>query len=89
MPNTPWYNGVVKMKNIFLVEITRCMLQAKGMATRFWGEVIYYSNDLQSLIPTKASWDMVPIKKWIGIKLSIEHPRNNEFYKIVSYYDNK
>lgn len=53
----------------------RCLLQAKELPTKFWVEVVYYSNYLLNLILTRAVSDMNPIKKWSIRKPSISHLR--------------
>lgn len=43
VPHTTQKNGVVEQKNRILVEMARCLLQAKDLLTKFWAEAIYYA----------------------------------------------
>jgi hypothetical protein len=64
---------IAKRKKWILVEMAHCLLQAKGPSTKFCVDVVYCSNYLLNLIPTKVVWNVTPIEKWSGRKPSIGH----------------
>jgi hypothetical protein len=46
VPHTPQQNGIAGRKNITLVEMSRCLLQAKDLQMKFWVEAVYCVNYL-------------------------------------------
>jgi len=51
----------------------QCLLQDKGMPTKFCGEAIYCSKYLVNMILTYFVWDVTPIEKINGRKLLVGH----------------
>ena len=51
MPHTPQQNGVDERKNKTLVQIARCLLQAKDVSMKLWDKFIYYENYILKQIP--------------------------------------
>ena len=43
-----------------------CLLQAKGLPTKFCVEVIYYANYIMNQIQTRVVYHVIPIKNWCG-----------------------
>lgn len=58
-----------------MVEIARCLLQAKDLSTKVWSRAIYYENYLLKWILTRVVYHLTPIKIWRVKKPSIEHLR--------------
>ena len=44
IPYTSQQNGVSERNNRTLIEMSRCMLYAKGLHKRFWDGTIYHGN---------------------------------------------
>ena len=55
--------------------MARCLLHAKDLLTKFWAEVVYCENYLLNQILMREVYDVTPIKKWCGKKLSVSHLR--------------
>jgi hypothetical protein len=56
-----------------LVEMARCLLQAKYMPPHFWDEVVYCENYLLNHILTRVVPSMTLVERWCGKKPSIGH----------------
>ncbi|KAM0029839.1 putative RNA-directed DNA polymerase [Helianthus debilis subsp. tardiflorus] len=72
-PYTPEQNGIAERKNRTVVEMARCMLQAKRLSNRFWGEAVSTAVYLTSLSPTTAISGKTPYEMWYGEKPSVSH----------------
>ena len=68
LPHTSKQNGIVEQNNRTLVEMARCLLQAKDLSTRFWDEAIYYANYLLNQIPMKDVGQVTHVDKQSGNK---------------------
>lgn len=53
--------------------MTRSMLKQNNLPHTLWGEVIATSVYVLNKCPTKNLKEVVPIKKWIGIKQNVIH----------------
>jgi transposase InsO family protein len=62
VPHTPQQNGVAECKNQTLVEMARCLLQAKDLPPRFWDEAVYCANYLLNHISTRVVPSMTPVE---------------------------
>ncbi|KAJ0468434.1 putative RNA-directed DNA polymerase [Helianthus annuus] len=67
-PYTTEQNGIAERKNRTVVEMARCMLQAKRLSNRFWGEAVSTAVYLTSLSPTTAISGKTPYEMWYGEK---------------------
>ncbi|XP_016679117.1 uncharacterized protein [Gossypium hirsutum] len=74
-PYTPQQNGVSERRNIFIMEMTRCMLHEKNLPKGFWGEAANTAVFLQNRISTKAVKDQTPFEAWYGYKPSLKFLR--------------
>ncbi|KAA0066378.1 retrovirus-related Pol polyprotein from transposon TNT 1-94 [Cucumis melo var. makuwa] len=61
-PYTPEQNGVAERKNRTVVEMTRSMLQMKGLSNDFWAEAVSTSIYLLNISPTKAVMNKTPFE---------------------------
>ena len=57
---TPQQNGVAKRKNRIVVEMTRSILQTKGLSNSFWGDVVATSGYILNRCPTSELDMMIP-----------------------------
>ena len=57
---TPQQNGVVERKNKTIMDMVRCMLNAKQMPKEFWVEAIATAVYILSRCPTKSVCDKTP-----------------------------
>ncbi|KAL0536512.1 hypothetical protein IC582_025461 [Cucumis melo] len=74
-PYTPEQNGVAERKNRTVVEMTRSMLQMKGLSNDFWAEAVSTSIYLLNISPTKAVMNKTPFEVWYGKKPNVNHLR--------------
>jgi hypothetical protein len=74
-PYTPQQNGVVERRNQTAVEMARCLLKAKGMPPKFWGEAIAIEVYILNRAPTKSLQNMTPFEAWHGKKPRVDHMR--------------
>ena len=56
--------------------------------TKFLAEVVYCSNYVLNLVPTRDVADMIPPKKWNGIKPFVGHLRTFGCFDWVHINDN-
>ena len=80
VPHTPQQNVVAKQKNKTMVEMARCLLQAKDLSTRFLAKAVYYENYLVNQILTKVVDQVTPIENWSGKKPSLHYLRTFGFF---------
>ena len=79
IPHTHQQNCVAKMKNHTLVEMDHYLLQAIDLPTKFCVEVVYCSNYLLNLVPTRAISSMNPIEKWFQEKKLVSYLKTFRF----------
>jgi len=53
-PYSPQQNGVVERRNQTVVEMSRCMLKAMKVPTKFWGEAVLTAVYVLNRSPTKS-----------------------------------
>ena len=54
-----------------MVDMDRCLLQAKDLLIKFWDEVVYCTNHLLNQILTREVYHVTLFYKWCGKKPSI------------------
>ena len=69
-PYTPQQNGVSEKRNIYIMEMTRCMLHDKELPKKFWAGAISIVVFLQNRLPTKALKNKTPFEAWYSYKPS-------------------
>lgn len=74
-PYIPEQNGVAERKNHTVMEMTRSLLQAKGLSNQFWVEAVATSVYLLNLSPTRAVMNQTPFEAWRGTKIFVSHFR--------------
>jgi transposase InsO family protein len=62
VPHTPQQNGATECKNQMLLEMARCILQAKDLPRSFWDEAVYCVNYLLNHISTQDVSSMTPVE---------------------------
>ena len=72
---TPQQNGVSERKNRIVMEMTRYLLEEKGLPKKLWAKAVYTVVYIQNQGMTKAIKDMTPLEAWSGYKSSIKHFR--------------
>ena len=55
---------MVERKNRTIVEMTRSMMKAKGLQTKYLGEVVATTIYLINRCPTKLVRDKIPLEAW-------------------------
>lgn len=65
-PYSPQQNGVIKRRNQTVVSMARCMMKAKHMPRKFWGEAVRTAVFILNRSPTKAVPNKTPYKAWHG-----------------------
>jgi hypothetical protein len=84
-PYTAQWNGIAERLNRTLMDKARCMLKAKNLDCRFWGEATATANYLRNISPTKRL-DVTPEEKYSNKKPTYSHLRI--FGAKVRYRDN-
>jgi len=74
-PYTPQQNGVSERRNIYIMEMARCMLHDKELPKMFWAEAANTVVFLQNRLPTKALKDKTPFEAWYDYKPSLNFLR--------------
>ncbi|KAJ0591376.1 putative RNA-directed DNA polymerase [Helianthus annuus] len=72
-PYTPQQNGVVERRNRTLVEMTRCIMKARGVPNYLWGEAVRHASYLINRTPTRALVGETPYEKFKRKKPNLEH----------------
>lgn len=62
-----------KRKNMYLMEMARCMLKAKGLPHTFWMEEIECETHVLKRCPTRALKLIIPYEAWYDIKYFVNH----------------
>ncbi len=73
-PYTAQWNGIAERLNRTLMDKARCMLKAKNLDNRFWGEAIATANYLKNISPTKRL-EITPEEKYSNKKPTYKHLR--------------
>ena len=76
VPYTPQQNGVSERKNIFIMEMTRCMLHEKNLPKRLWGGIKHCCipkklNFYKSLERSNTIWSLVWLQTFFKISQNI------------------
>jgi hypothetical protein len=74
-PYTPQHNGVVKRRNITVMEMARSLLKSMNVPGMFWGEAVRHSVHLLNRLPTKTMGYRTPFEAWNGRKPQLGHFR--------------
>jgi hypothetical protein len=74
-PYSPQQNGVVERRNQTVLAMARSMMKAKGLPSRFWGEVVSTAVYLLNRAPTRAVDGRTPYEAWHGKKPEVSHLR--------------
>jgi len=74
-PYTPQQNGVSERRNMYIMEMARCMLHDKELPKKFWAEAASTVVFLQNRLPTKALKDKTPFEAWYDYKPSLNFLR--------------
>ena len=69
-PYTAQWNGIAERLNRTLMDKARCMLKAKNLDNKFWGEAVNTANYLRNISPTKRL-EVTPEEKYSNMKLPI------------------
>ena len=69
-PYTPQQHGVSEKRNIYIMQMTRCMLHDKELPKKFWVEAVSTVVFLQNRLPTKALKNKTPYEAWYSYKPS-------------------
>jgi transposase InsO family protein len=69
-PYTPEQNGVSERRNIYIMDMGRCMLYEKELPKEFWEEAANTTVFLQNRLPAKFLEDKTPLEVWYGYKPS-------------------
>jgi transposase InsO family protein len=72
---TPQQNGVVERMNQTVVSMARCLLKAKGVPTKFWGEAVTMVVYLLNRGTMKSVAGKMPYEAWHGRHPSVQHLR--------------
>ena len=65
-PYAPQQNGIVERRNRTLLEMTRCLMKARGVPNHFWGEAIRHATYIINRTPTRALIGVTPYEKFYG-----------------------
>lgn len=71
---SPQQNGIAERKNRSIIEMARCMLLNANLPHTFWGEAVTAAVYIQNRTITRAT-NSIPIVKWDGTKISLNHLR--------------
>ncbi|GJX22080.1 zinc finger, CCHC-type containing protein [Tanacetum coccineum] len=71
-PYAPQQNGIVERRNRTLLEMTRCMMKAKGVPNYFWGEAVRHATYIINRTPMQALVGVTPYEKFYGEKPNLE-----------------
>jgi hypothetical protein len=74
-PYSPQQNGVVEHRNQSVVAMARCMLKAKNLPGRFWGEAVTAAVYIQNRAPTRALDKKTPYEAWHGERPHVHYLR--------------
>jgi transposase InsO family protein len=74
-PYTPQQNGVVERRNQTAVGMARCLLKAKGVPPRFWGEAVTTAVYLLNRGTMKSVTGKTPYEPWCGRRPGVHHLR--------------
>ena len=74
-PYTPQQNGVVERRNQTVVSMARCLLKARGVPVKFWGEAVTTAVYLLNRGTTKSVAGKTPYEAWHGRRPSVQHLR--------------
>ncbi len=72
---SPQQNGVDERKNMYIVEITRAMLNEKNLPNYFWAEAVATTIYIMNRTPIVAVHSMTTKEKFIGKKPDVSHLR--------------
>nr|GEX79848.1 zinc finger, CCHC-type [Tanacetum cinerariifolium] len=67
-PYAPQQNGIVERRNRTLLEMTRCIMKAKGVPNYFWGETVRHATNIINRTPTRALVGVTSYEKFNGEK---------------------
>lgn len=67
-PYTPHHSGLVKRRNITLLDMKMSILEEKKLHHSLWGEVVSTAAYVLNRCPTKKLKKIVNFEKWIGYK---------------------
>ena len=70
---TPQQNGVYERRNRIIVEMTRTMMNDKGLPKYFWAEAVHTTVHILNRCPTKALKEKTPVESGSGIKPFVSH----------------
>ena len=65
-PYSPQQNGVVERRNQTVLAMARCLLNARGVPSTFWGETVSTAVFILNRSPTKALKNKTPYEAWHG-----------------------
>ncbi|KAJ9565988.1 hypothetical protein OSB04_001954 [Centaurea solstitialis] len=71
-PYAPQQNGIVERRNRTLLEMTRCLMKAKGVPNYLWGEAVRHATFIINRTPTRALVGVTPYEKFYGEKPNLE-----------------
>ena len=70
---SPQQNGVAERKNRTIIEMSRSMMNEKGLPKKFWAEATNTAVYILNRCPTKAVQNMTPLEAWSCEKPSVSH----------------
>ena len=71
--HTPQQNGLVERKNMHIGEVSRAMLNEKGLPDFYWAEAVATAVYIMNRTPTAAIHGMTPEERYTGRKPDISH----------------
>ncbi|CAH9106502.1 unnamed protein product [Cuscuta europaea] len=71
-PYAPQQNGIAERRNRTLIEMTRCLMKAKGVPNRFWDEAVRHATFIINRTPTRALVGTTPYEKLYCEKPNLE-----------------
>ncbi|KAI3501786.1 hypothetical protein L1887_29807 [Cichorium endivia] len=74
-PYAPQQNGIVERRNRTLLEMTRCLMKAKGVPNFLWGEAVRHATFIINRTPTRALVGVTPYEKFYDEKPNLEDLR--------------
>ncbi|KAJ0546766.1 putative RNA-directed DNA polymerase [Helianthus annuus] len=74
-PNTPQQNGVSERKNRHLGEVTRCLVHAKNLPSRFWAEAMRTANYVINRTPSQTLKYVSPFERLFKTKPTVHYFR--------------
>jgi transposase InsO family protein len=78
-PYSPQQNDVVERRNQMVVGMARCLLKAKGVPGRFWGEAVTTAVYLLNRAPTMSLAGKTPFEAWYGWRPNVHYLRTFGF----------